>query len=386
MKMLRCACLMVLVSFLLCLQVDANFLINGDYEGTDPNDPNTLYNPTCDPNDPNSNCGPNGWTFVGQSGPQITDGWDLVTPEGSGNSSAYCVRMDNNGAAPGDQRPGMMQVTSQTFEAGATYSFTVDWFIRAGQGPRTWLGLELSYEDPCEVVIVASATIECNIQEPWDTETLEYTVPAASAAIGKPIMVTWRNRSHRDLDIDNAMLEIGPGARIVELDGSTDVDEEGPTSDTYTVELFAVPEETVTITATVGLADPNDPSSNQVTVDKGAGAAASVDLVFTTSDWDTPQTVTVKAVDDALGEGPHLSTITHTSASDDPGYVGITIFDVVANITDNDPYCGQWGYRVGDISGPESTPDCYVDLYDLAQLAADWLQCTDPTNPGECTP
>ena len=32
----------------------------------------------------------------------------------------------------------------------------------------------------------------------------------------------------------------------------------------------------------------------------------------------------------------------------------------------------------GDISGPLGVPDCYVDLYDFATMAADWLYCTDP--------
>ena len=42
------------------------------------------------------------------------------------------------------------------------------------------------------------------------------------------------------------------------------------------------------------------------------------------------------AVDDAVVEGPHISTITHAAASTDTNYNGITINNVVANITDND--------------------------------------------------
>ena len=32
----------------------------------------------------------------------------------------------------------------------------------------------------------------------------------------------------------------------------------------------------------------------------------------------------------------------------------------------------------GDISGPDGVPDCRVDLFDLAALAFDWLNCNDP--------
>jgi hypothetical protein len=37
------------------------------------------------------------------------------------------------------------------------------------------------------------------------------------------------------------------------------------------------------------------------------------------------------------------------------------------------------GYLVGDLN-----QDCYVDLYDFAQLAENWMLCNDITNPGRC--
>jgi hypothetical protein len=36
----------------------------------------------------------------------------------------------------------------------------------------------------------------------------------------------------------------------------------------------------------------------------------------------------------------------------------------------------------GDISGPDGTPDCRVDLADFAAFAIDWLRCVDPQ--GDC--
>jgi len=59
-------------------------------------------------------------------------------------------------------------------------------------------------------------------------------------------------------------------------------------------------------------------------------------LTFTTGNWDTPQTVTVTAVDDAVAEGPHNEIITHTGTSGDAAYNGIAIADVSVDITDND--------------------------------------------------
>jgi len=37
----------------------------------------------------------------------------------------------------------------------------------------------------------------------------------------------------------------------------------------------------------------------------------------------------------------------------------------------------------GDISGPDGTPDCYVNLYDIAALACNWLYCNNPQD-SEC--
>lgn len=50
-------------------------------------------------------------------------------------------------------------------------------------------------------------------------------------------------------------------------------------------------------------------------------------------------------------------------------------------------YCGD-GYTLflnGDIAGPDGVGsefrDCTVNIYDLAAMSSDWLECTDPTDP-----
>ena len=53
------------------------------------------------------------------------------------------------------------------------------------------------------------------------------------------------------------------------------------------------------------------------------------------------------------------------------------------NIHTEGPYAGVCGdilttYNPGDITGPENKRDCVVDKYDLAILARQWLECTDP--------
>ena len=104
---------------------------------------------------------------------------------------------------------------------------------------------------------------------------------------------------------------------VTETGGSTDVTEGGPT-DTYDVVLDNAPTGTVTITVS---------PDSQVSV-------STTTLVFTTGNWDSPQTVTVTGVNDAVVEGGHTGTISHSASGG--GYDGAMIDDVVASITDND--------------------------------------------------
>ncbi|UCF00069.1 MAG: hypothetical protein JSV82_03105, partial [Planctomycetota bacterium] len=129
-----------------------------------------------------------------------------------------------------------------------------------------------------------------------------------------------------DVEVTGTSTVPTPGVTIVESGGSTDVDEEGPTSDTYTVVLDSQPTSTVTITV--------DPDVETEVNNNGAGNP--FDLTFLTTNWSSLQTVTVKAIDDANEEGNHTSIITHSAVSSDNDYNGINIDDVVANVKDND--------------------------------------------------
>ena len=109
-----------------------------------------------------------------------------------------------------------------------------------------------------------------------------------------------------------------PGVTVTESGGSTDVTEGGAT-DTYDVVLDAVPTGDVTITLT---------PDAQITVGPNP-------LTFTAVTWNSAQTVTVTAVDDATVEGAHTGTITHAATGG--GYDAVSIPNVVANITDKPP-------------------------------------------------
>ncbi|KXX63527.1 hypothetical protein AY586_16500, partial [Marichromatium gracile] len=101
---------------------------------------------------------------------------------------------------------------------------------------------------------------------------------------------------------------------------ATEVTEDGATA-TYTLVLDTQPSANVTITL--------DTTNDQVSVDQST-------LTFTPENWDTPQQVTVTAVDDSLGEGPHRGVISHTVTSIDTDYDGAAIDNVQVAVNDDD--------------------------------------------------
>jgi Domain of unknown function (DUF4347)/FG-GAP-like repeat len=109
------------------------------------------------------------------------------------------------------------------------------------------------------------------------------------------------------------------GVTITQSGGTTAITE-GSATDSYTVVLTSQPTSDVTITLTNGTQTSTNPTS----------------LTFTAANWNVAQTVTVTAVNDAIAEGNHTGSITHTASSTDANYNGITIGSVSAAITDND--------------------------------------------------
>jgi hypothetical protein len=60
-----------------------------------------------------------------------------------------------------------------------------------------------------------------------------------------------------------------------------------------------------------------------------------VQLTFRRAEWNAPQMVNVRAVDDDVSEGLHASIISHVASSDDENYRNIPIDDVTARVADS---------------------------------------------------
>ncbi|MEG4328644.1 Calx-beta domain-containing protein, partial [Microcoleus sp. herbarium5] len=118
---------------------------------------------------------------------------------------------------------------------------------------------------------------------------------------------------------------------------------EGGADGSYTVKLNSQPSAPVTITLTTG---------NQI--------EAIAPITFTTLNWDSVQTVTVKAVDDTVVEGAHSGTITHSVSGGDAKYNVVVVPGVTVAIADNDTVpepIGGGGTTPEPIGGGGTTPE-----------------------------
>lgn len=172
------------------------------------------------------------------------------------------------------------------------------------------------------------------------------TDPAYDQQLGQWTLVTV-------IDNEQGGLEIGQGDGLV-------VDEDGLLTDTFTVSLTQPPANDVTVSIT---------TDGQTTVNPAS-------LTFTTANYSTPKTVSVKGVDDAVLENdPHVSILKFSISSEDAAYNGVSVPDISVQVRENE--CGAWGYSPYD-----ENEDCVVNLTDLSALAAHWMECTLPNAAG----
>ena len=180
-----------------------------------------------------------------------------------------------------------------------------------------------------------------------DTATVTHTVSGGDYG-----SVTAADVAVTVTDNDTAGVTVSPT--------SLTVTEEGPTGASYTVVLDSQPTADVEVTVVV-------PSGTEVTPSPDS-------LTFTTSDWDTSQTVTVTAGDDA-DTTTDTVTLTHSAASTDSDYQGIMIANVEVTVNDDDidttaGICGRTEeVRDGLVALMPGVSDCgAVTAADLAAI------------------
>ncbi len=229
----------------------------------------------------------------------------------------------------------------QTTEAGDTATFTVV----LGTPPASTVGITLSVGDTSEgsvdrttLIFSASSWSEpqtitvSGLDDGIDDGDVTYTISSAVvsndedyAALSVPdVSVTNRDDDEVGITVSAAGI-----LETTEMGGAA----------TFTVVLDCQPASTVTI-----------PLSSS---DESEGTVSPVNLSFSTSNWATPQTVTVTGVNDTADDGnvPYTVLIEPASSSD-PAYSGLDAPDVIVNNVDNDPVI------------PCANPDMIDDLED----------------------
>ena len=140
------------------------------------------------------------------------------------------------------------------------------------------------------------------------------SVEMGQTAYGAAIMslddVRIYNRALSDSEVENLYGFTGTKdlIQIEETNGKTEVTEGGAT-DTYQISIKQAPTSDVTITLTPDVANQIHflPSNN---------------ITFTPTDWDTPRTITVKAIDDSVFEIDPTYTVSYSVTSTDEEYNG----------------------------------------------------------------
>ena len=133
-----------------------------------------------------------------------------------------------------------------------------------------------------------------------------------------------------------APLAAASGTVIVTQSAGRTLVSEGEVTDTYSIVLSEAPTSDVSIAVGAGV-----PSAGihqlLFTTAVTQTATSTAFLTFTSTNYATPQSVTVSAVNDALGEGRHSARITGYILSPATNYLYVDVPSFTAEIEDNDP-------------------------------------------------
>ena len=151
------------------------------------------------------------------------------------------------------------------------------------------------------------------------TRTFSGTPPAAD--VGTVSVKVTASDGNGGSVSDTFDIVVSAAAGVTVSKSALTVTEEDTTGNTYTVVLDTLPTANVTVTVA-------GHGGTDVTLTPSI-------LTFTTANWNLAQTVTVKAGNDTDTTNDTV-TLTHSAASTDSNYGGITIGSVVVTVADND--------------------------------------------------
>ena len=311
-----------------------------------------------------SNPGVTGWDGVGQ----------VINDRTAPDNGDWRLSIEDSG--------GIYNMTDYAIRAGDTFTLTFD--------SSTFFGLPLSViaqlyvdEDATQTIISSeSFNFAVVVINSWETFTHVFTVPEDADYLGNTIGIQFTGPDSGDSkfeSVDDVHLFVDAAGgititptevlRIFERDQSTQ---------TIDLTLLSQPGHDVTVTVTA--VDDLDISL------VGALPDGSLQLDFSTDDWDLPQPVTIQAIDDALQEGTESAKIDFTCTSSDPVYNGLSVDDYAITVIDDD----QAGITIENTEDLTVSEDGSVTAeYDLFihKLPTDylWIQFADIADTDQLT-
>jgi hypothetical protein len=287
-----------------------------------------------------------------------SQGYTIVTGAASSADTGYDGLNPPNVTATNtdDDSPGVTVTTPgsagrRTTEAGGTFNFTV----RLNSQPTANVSLGLSSSDTGEgTVSPMSLTFT----------TVNWNAPQIVTVTGVDDFLDDGNQPYTIVTGDCTSADGGYSGLVVADVAAVNVDNEtagilvSPTSglitnelgstDTFTVRLASQPTASVTVPVASG--------------DTTEGTVMPSSLTFTTANWNTPQTVTVRGANDALADGNQSYSVSVGPAtSSDMGYMGLSGPSVSAtNLDDETP-----GIRVTPTMGLITTEGGVADTFDV---------------------
>jgi subtilisin-like proprotein convertase family protein len=261
--------------------------------------------------------------------------WSLyVVDDASGDSGSiaggWSLTLTVNGAACAGSCGPVVNIANANVAEGTGGSTVMDFAVSTSFPPFLPVDVTAATSAGTATAGADYTTTSTVLNFPAGTSTRTFSVPINPDAIdeaNETLNATLSSPSGATIGTGTATGTIidddTAGITLTQSGGNTAVAEGGAT-DTYTLVLTSEP----TANVTVGIA-PN-----------AQLGASPTSVTFTPANWNVAQTVTVNAVDDAVAEGPHTGTITHTVTSSDSSYGGIPLSPVTASITDNDVSIG----------------------------------------------
>ena len=221
----------------------------------------------------------------------------------------------------GDDTPGMT-ITPRTLDVdeGGTTTYTVKL-----NGPPTENVTVAITSDDTGAATVSPASLTFTPTD-WNTPQTVTVTAVDDSDMNDEIVTLSNDPSGAEYDIvDTVSVKLNvadndnPGVNVSTT--ALTVEEGDTTGDSYTVKLNILPLANVTVTVAGHLGTDVTPFPTTLT--------------FTSTDWETAQTVTVKAANDADTVND-VVTLTHSATSTEQDYRGITIASVEVTVTDND--------------------------------------------------